>query len=32
MQADLEEDVLQELSESDALRALMEPGDVASGD
>jgi acyl transferase domain-containing protein/NADPH:quinone reductase-like Zn-dependent oxidoreductase/acyl carrier protein len=32
MQADFEADVLQELSESDALRALMEPGDSTSGD
>ncbi|HEY1768311.1 MAG TPA: SDR family NAD(P)-dependent oxidoreductase [Terracidiphilus sp.] len=31
-QADFEADVLQELSESDALRALMEPGDLTSGD
>lgn len=32
MEADFEPNVLQELSESDALRALMEPGDLTSGD
>jgi hypothetical protein len=32
MKADFEPDVLQEISESDALRVLMEPGDVTSGD
>jgi len=31
-QADFEADALQELSESDALRALMEPGGLTSGD
>jgi len=32
VQADFEPRVLQELSEIDALRALMEPGDLTRGD